>query len=190
MLMMIILGSISTGLLLWWQIGETGFEKLLILFIFFTSIIPITIKWLLQIARIKPKSHAQNPNGYKSNNNTNTQRKEINYNQFEQKPKLSKVNPSEHYPVLKEMIVNASKQRKLSRQEILKFLSELNFRLGEHAFVYSNFKFENDLHEIYVKIKSSRLIDNDYIYLINVLNEMAGETQQETKDIDIEDIPW
>lgn len=60
------------------------------------------------------------------------------------------------------------KHKLLNRKQILNFKSEVNNHLGDSKKHYT-FKFENDLHEIYCKIKNKSLKSKDYQELLQVL---------------------
>ena len=77
-----------------------------------------------------------------------------------------------NYTQLRNLITISCKQKQISRQSILSFVEELNKVLGDNVNHYSKMTFENDLHEIYVKLKSSHLQDKDYIYLKEYLNKL------------------
>lgn len=77
-----------------------------------------------------------------------------------------------NYTQLRNLITISCKQKQISRQSILSFVEELNKVLGNNVNHYSKMTFENDLHEIYVKLKSSHLQDKDYIYLKEYLNKL------------------
>ena len=77
-----------------------------------------------------------------------------------------------NYTQLRNLITISCKQKQISRQSILSFVEELNKILGDNVNHYSKMTFENDLHEIYVKLKSSHLQDKDYIYLKEYLNKL------------------
>ena len=85
-----------------------------------------------------------------------------------------------NYTQLRNLITVSCKQKQISRQSILSFVEELNKVLGNNVNHYSKMTFENDLHEIYVKLKSSHLQDKDYIYLKEYLNKL----------IQVESICW
>lgn len=85
------------------------------------------------------------------------------------KPKL-KVVTTQGYTEFNN-ILKASVQNKLmNRQSILQLKCELIYRLGTHIEVYKNFKFQNDLHEIYTLSKSSVLTKDDYEYLTQFIS--------------------
>lgn len=72
------------------------------------------------------------------------------------------------YKELTETLKFSMKNKLLNREQILDFKKQLNGHLGSQVKRYS--KFDNDLHEIYSKLKNKSLKSNDYIELLNVLN--------------------
>ena len=51
--------------------------------------------------------------------------------------------------------------------------------LGSHSKVYNSFSFENDIHEIYVKGKSSKLKTEDYQKLLDLINKIVAKNTKE-----------
>ena len=177
---MLMIISISCGLLyIWWCAASTGFERVICLGIFVVFVLPLSINYLLNSIKVKSNSNSKTSSkNYAKNTTSNTSFKSefnptIPSQSFTTSSK-GKTNPSEYYPVLRENLVKASKERRMSRESILIFLSEVDYRLKEHKFVYDKFSFQNEMHSIYTKIKSSKLQDQDYIYLIDVLNKLTG----------------
>ncbi|WP_346938146.1 hypothetical protein [uncultured Clostridium sp.] len=96
------------------------------------------------------------------------------------KPKDNKSNssqPSKHLPrevnnknyqELVDTLKFFMKNKILNRGQILDFKKQLDNHLGSQVKIYS--KFDNDLHEIYSKLKNKSLKPNDYIELLEVLN--------------------
>jgi hypothetical protein len=89
----------------------------------------------------------------------------------ESKPNYKlKVVKTEGYEEFNNILKSSMQNKLLSRQAILKLKSELVYRIGTHIEVYKDFKFENDIHEIYVLSKSSVLTKEDYIYLTQFIS--------------------
>ena len=80
-----------------------------------------------------------------------------------------KVISNEDYDVLVNALKFCMKNKILNREQILNFKAEVNNHLGENKNHYT-FKFDNDLHEIYSKIKHKSLKSKDYQELLEVLN--------------------
>ena len=157
--------SLAVPLLIWYITTDVIMEKLLILFIFGTIVIPLSLNIITMLinAVIKPLN---NP----SNNIHKTKLQPIKPKESFSKPKGTKVNPSPYYLETRNIIINLSKNGKLSRSKILELEKELETILGDYLVNYSKFNFENDMHYIYVLLKSSKLTDNDYINILNLLN--------------------
>lgn len=77
------------------------------------------------------------------------------------------------YKILKAMIISSSQNKLFSREDVLKLKCEIDYRLGTHRYEYDGFVFKNDFHEIYSKLKSSRLSTEDYQYLSNFVSEIT-----------------
>lgn len=85
------------------------------------------------------------------------------------KPQL-KVVTTQGYTEFNNILKVSVKNKLLNRQSILQLKCELRYRLGTHIEVYKDFKFENDLHELYTLSKSSVLTKEDYEYLTQFIS--------------------
>lgn len=206
MKMMKIFGLITLGILLWFHYAETVFERLMIAFMFICLVgIPLIHwipTWFSQVIsstinknQVKDDKSNEKVVNYSKNNYNFKQ----NHNNSNQKSNKQPKNPSKYYPELQQLLSNYSKTRQLTREMILTFITEIDYRLKTHKFVYDSFKFENDMHQIYVKIQSKQFEDQDYVYLINVLNELVeanttennpSYTDNEPLDFDMDNVPW
>lgn len=77
-----------------------------------------------------------------------------------------------YYEKTRDLFNQLMKNGSLSREEILEFKLLLNKCLGSYTHEYKNkkvFKFENDCHEIYTKLKSYNLDVNDWNILYEYL---------------------
>lgn len=81
----------------------------------------------------------------------------------------SKVVEDENYKDLVQILKYFMQNKVLSHEQIMDFIEEINERLGEHAKYYKSNSFENNLHEIYSKLKSKQLKSDDYIELTEIL---------------------
>lgn len=81
----------------------------------------------------------------------------------------TKVVNNEQYKSLIEFLKFSMQKKLLNRQDILNFKKEIDSRLGEYKDHYNGFEFQNDLHEIYTKLKSSHLSSKDYEELLKSL---------------------
>ena len=156
--------SLAVPLLIWYITTDVIMEKLLILFIFGTIVIPLSLNIITMLinAVIRPLN---NP----SNNIHKTKLQPIKPKEEVKIPYKGKINPSPYYLETRNIIINLSKSGKLSRTKILELERKLEMILGDHLINYSGFNFENDMHYIYVLLKSSKLTDNDYISTLNLL---------------------
>lgn len=178
---MIIPMIVGIVMLVWYVSTDSIFEKLLVFFIFFVSVIPATLQLISVLLSdavkkgIKPNRNIGDGKEY----NINPTKRPINntINQKDSGIKKSynaKTINNENYNELRNRIKELVKSSQLDRQSILQFKSELNYRLGTHQYNYVSFQFENDMHEIYVKLKSSKLTDEDYTYLKAMLEDLSG----------------
>lgn len=169
MMIPIIVGIITLYL---YKQSNTTMERLLIAFVFFSSIIPSTLHvigmLLKDVAKIGVRPDREIGDG--SQFKINPTKKPINGSiNFSGKVKTI---DNVYYKEVRDLINNTVKFGDLNRQGILEFKSELNYRLGANQYNYTKFQFENDMHEIYTKLKSSKLKDDDYIYLKAILEDL------------------
>lgn len=81
----------------------------------------------------------------------------------------SRIVENKDYIELVTILKSFMKNKILSREQILDFKEQVNNHLGESKNHYK-FKFDNDLHEIYSKLKNKSLKSSDYAELLQVLN--------------------
>lgn len=88
------------------------------------------------------------------------------------KSTVSKYQPREvnnkDYQELVDTLKFSMKSKILNREQILDFKKQINNHLGSQVKKYSNF--DNDLHEIYSKLKNKSLQSKDYVELLETLN--------------------
>lgn len=166
--------------------------KILCIFITFSVLIPFSLQLLQLLLVTISKTGVDKPRDVndilKSQSNNKIYASELihnsNTNVITQSKKVTnkgKVNSSIYYPRLRDTISSCSKNKLFTRQDILKLKSEIDYCLGTRKYIYdNNFIFENDLHEIYIKIKSSVLKDKDYEHLLQVVNEIV---EKNTEDV-------
>lgn len=153
--------------------------KILGYMILFTILLPIFIKVFAFV--ITPAKPTQKRNNEITSNDFivsaprfNSQKKEEIQSQTKPKHKSKKVDNPLHND-LKNLIAACSKNKLLSREDILQVKIKIDDILGQHRYAYSKFNFENDIHEIYVKIKSSKLQDKDYNYLLDYVSNLTNK---------------
>lgn len=154
---------ITSLLAAWYYTTDSVMEQLLIAFIFFTMIIPYSIQmYSFVIVNSLPKQKQTKCIHKNTNNNMGTYHKE-----------------------LVRLLSNSMRNRKLTRHQILEFKRELDELLGDVILDYGDFRFENDLHEIYTKLKNPLLDDKKYQYLISFLEVslLPNDTLVKCKDI-------
>ena len=179
---MIIPLIIGSSLLLWYKFSSDFTEKVLIIYIFVVILVPYVINLFVMLLNMginnnKPKN-TTNYNGKTKATTKNTDNKKATSTNTV-KSKGTKVNLSPFYPQLRTVLTTCSKERLLTREDVLNFKVAVDDRLGAHRYVYEKFDFKNDMHEIYTKIKSSKLKDEDFQYLINIINGIVGENTTE-----------
>ena len=175
----LIMSILSSVLLISYGIYPHLFFRISIIMCFITFIIPIMANYFICVLN-QNKADTQNDRIMKEVHSYIRAQKYIesvakkNYKN-NIKPtkeyKYKKVD-NNNYTQLRNLIATSCKQKQISRQSILSFVEELNKILGNNVNHYSKMTFENDLHEIYVKLKSSHLQDKDYIYLKEYLNKL------------------
>ena len=175
----LIMSILSSVLLISYGIYPHLFFRISIIMCFITFIIPIMANYFICVLN-QNKADTQNDRIMKEVHSYIRAQKYIesvakkNYknNIKPTKEYKHKKVDNNNYTQLRDLITISCKQKQISRQSILSFVEELNKVLGNNANHYSKMTFENDLHEIYVKLKSSHLQDKDYIYLKEYLNKL------------------
>ena len=175
----LIMSILSSVLLISYGIYPHLFFRISIIMCFITFIIPIMANYFVCVLN-QNKADTQNDRIMKEVHSYIRAQKYIesvakkNYknNIKPTKEYKHKKVDNNNYTQLRNLITISCKQKQISRQSILSFVEELNKVLGDNVNHYSKMTFENDLHEIYVKLKSSHLQDKDYIYLKEYLNKL------------------
>ena len=175
----LIMSILSSVLLISYGIYPHLFFRISIIMCFITFIIPIMANYFVCVLN-QNKADTQNDRIMKEVHSYIRAQKYIesvakkNYknNIKPTKEYKHKKVDNNNYTQLRNLITISCKQKQISRQSILSFVEELNKILGNNVNHYSKMTFENDLHEIYVKLKSSHLQDKDYIYLKEYLNKL------------------
>lgn len=171
-----------------------GFYRLLFLWVFITIGIPFSSKFIMMILKgaTSKQKYAEdmiNKNSYQQEHQKNTIRKECDKKEIEQlqkkeykkdtnykstnKSKTTKVRNDKEYIILRDSFKELIQGKALTHKQINEFLNEIDLRMGSHVEVYKNFKFNNEAHEIYSKLKSSKFNASDYEYLYDCLLEIT-----------------
>lgn len=179
-----IVGIIALFLYLAYHSAESVMEKIMIGFGFITCLIPFAINCFLfmlntEVNNTKRANISKERKGnieYLPNNTVIS--KNIDFpsvnNRNTMIPASKKEIDDPEYKTLKAMIISSSQNKLFSREDVLKLKCEIDYRLGTHRYEYDDFVFKNDFHEIYSKLKSSRLNTEDYQYLANFISEMIS----------------
>lgn len=163
-------------------------EKLLIAAIFFIGIIPLAFSMIFPILNMllfgfmkgSTKKKYIPKKTVNANGRITTHHKTVNKSGFNKTTNPGtcksqyKQNDNPNYVTLRDNIKDYSKSGKINREGILDFKNELDYRLGSNRYSYKEFSFENDMHEIYVKIKNSKFKDEDYLHLQQVLDNIIA----------------
>lgn len=170
MIIPIVLGLL---LLILFKNAESRLEQLMIGLIFIINLIPFTLHlismlFLSSISAPKEKLVAENiiQQMPKSRSKIESQGIKQDYK--------AKTNNNVIYLDVRSRLIEAIKNGHLDRNSVLKFKLEIDNRLGMNRYAYKDFEYENDLHEIYIKLKSSKLTDDDYTYLKSLIEDLVG----------------
>ena len=145
---------ITSILAMWYYTTDSFIEQMLVVFIFVTMVIPYSIQmYSFVIVNSLPKQTQTKHIHKNTNNNVGICHKE-----------------------LVRLLSNSMRNRKLNRYQILYFKKEIDELLGNRKLVYNSFNFDNDLHEIYTKLKISPLQDREYQYLTSLLESLLDDT--------------
>lgn len=166
-------------LMLWYFSSDTPMERLFIFLIFITTALPFSLSvYSLALSSLIPKSKGYN-NRIPKKNTYKDVSKNTKVIPMKRKTSSKTIN-NPNYIALRKIIISASKNKQFNRTDILILKAEIDFILKEYLANYSSFIFSNDLQEIYTKLKSSHLKNEDYIYLKNVVLNL----------IDVEEVLW
>lgn len=173
----VIVGVVLFSMVMFYSSLEAPLEKIMVLLVGFAILVPFIIGGLNiavtgAVKQIKlndeknPYSRSVDANGRLILKSELKGTKE--YARAREKKKIkykNKVVETESYDEIRNMITACSKAKLLDRETILEFKVQLRNKLGTHYEVYKGMRFENDMHEIYVLIKSSKLTPEDYEHL-------------------------
>lgn len=164
---LIVLGLFA---LVTWSV-EKPFEKLLMMMSGFVFLFPIFIGMtgsiLISVFRVKNKPHTSHKN-IRNTNTPNINQNSLRECKNNQKKYPTKICTTEGYEQLRDLLKECVMKKLIGRECILKFKSELRYKLGTHIECYNGFEFQNDMHEIYTLLKSRVLTEEDYQYLSNI----------------------
>lgn len=172
---MIIPITLGLILLTLFKNADSKLEQIMIGCIFLMNLVPFTLHlmtMLLFTASPVPKSERIAENIINKKPNKSFQ--EIKSKESIKPQYNVKTNNNIFYIDTRNRLVDVVKNGYLDRDSIMKFKLELDNRLGINRYVYKDFNFENDMHEIYIKLKSSKLKDDDYIYLKAIIEDLVG----------------
>ena len=166
----IVLGLI---LLVLFNNADSKLEQIMIGLIFLMILTPFTLHLITMLLfQSIPKSNknrvAEKILESKSNN------KRIKSNDSIKPQYKAKTNNNPFYIETRSRLIEVVKNGELDRGDILKFKLELDDKLGINRYAYDNFDFENDMHEIYIKLKSSKLNDEDYLHLKGLIEDLVS----------------
>lgn len=152
---------ISAMLLIWYYLTNSVFEKIFIIFILFSTVLPLSLGMMnIMIYSAIPSKKGSN----KKRNIPKERSAEYICRQLDKKKtaRKPKVKPNPYYLELRSSIINLSRKGQLTDYIIKNLKSEIDLLVLED---YSNFRFNNVKHEIYTKIKDPAITNDDYIYL-------------------------
>lgn len=167
---MIIPTILALILLVLFYNADSKLEQIMIGLIFIMNFIPMAIHlftMLLFSSMPKPKNERLAENIIK-NGLRSTEKDSI-----KQDYKAKTIN-NPNYIDVRTRLISVVKNGELDRGSIMKLKLELDNILGADRYSYSKFTFENDMHEIYTKLKSSKLGDQDYLYLKGLIEDLVG----------------
>lgn len=152
-------------LLIWYKTTNSPFEKIFIIFILFSIVIPLSLGMMniMIYSAIPSKKGSSKKKKYVPKN------RNAEYICRMSNKDKTKTKPSPYYLELRSSIINLSKQGKLNEYITKNLNSEIDtFTLKD----YSKLRFNDVKHEIYTKIKDSGITNDDYIYLNEYLTTL------------------
>lgn len=178
----LLISLFSIGILLYSMYRSSGspIDRLFIAFIFFTSFVPVTFTIFVTWSVNKLKSTSNNNYSMPPIRDKYTANREVreeivvnNAKDYSNSKKPIKTNPSPYYEETKNLIISCSKNRLFNREDVVELKNQIDDLLGTHATVYSNFQYSNDYQEIYTKLKSRKLTDDDYLVLLDFIRNIV-----------------
>lgn len=89
---------------------------------------------------------------------------------------------SETYKAIRSILINCSKTKVFTRDDVLNILMYINLRLGKIQNHYIGFEFKNEMHEIYTKLKNRHLNENDYKNILTIIQTIINEKVEDSND--------
>lgn len=160
---LIIGGLILYGWIIF-QSTDSLFTKLFLLIVLITFVLPISFEHLKLSLGFNSKNKKETINNINMAFNSSHCKKTI-------VPKYkTKVIDNENYKLLRNTITTCIQNRVFNRKDVVILKNEINHLLGSNTDHYNSMNFQNDLHEIYTKIKSSHFSDDQYLHLLRFIN--------------------
>jgi hypothetical protein len=147
--------------------------KLGLIYILVLGIPPATIilrKYLLDKAREMKKNEIKQKKEYEQHII-----KQVNYEQIKAYDK--EIKP--YYENGRAKFNYLIKNRMINRNEIILLKQMIDRAIGSYISYYKKYKFDNDVNEIYVKMKNKFIDKHDWIEIINYLTQIAKERYDE-----------
>lgn len=148
--------------------SETLILRYMFIFVSIFTILTVGIQYnynmFLQIAKMEKEGMSKNQykkSGVKTKSSSNTR-------QYEPKTITNK-----EYDELIKKLKYCMKNKLLTREDVLSFKKEIVDLLNTYNKDYSKFKFENDMHEIYVKLKNKHLNSENYVNLNRYIDSLV-----------------
>lgn len=176
MLLQMIIGFL---MLFWYSTTDSVMEKLLVGFVFFTSIIPSTLQLLTMLLNnmvhkgINPNRKVDSKGRIIIQSEKSIDVKIDSKESGMKKQYKCKTVDNEFYLELREMIIYLSRSKKLKRKDVLNLKVRIQQLIGDDLVKYDDFDFKNDMHCIYVLLKNSKLKDEDYLKILYWLKTIS-----------------
>lgn len=152
-----------------------GVEKLMSLCVFAMITIPTTLKLIVFMTTPVKKTN-RNVKQYRPT--------KVKFdNQPKEKYKIKKVE-TKGYEECRNIINVGVKQVLFKRQDILQIKDIIDDLLGANASNYRHFNFNNDMHEIYIKLKSKHLTTDNYSYITKFTSDLIDKNIEEELNYD------
>lgn len=167
---------------------ESRLEQLFVLILYAFSVIPITLSIMFSYCMGKLNSGLKvdnknkpykKPDAYaKKDKIANIAKDNVtnikDHSNKTNKPR--KVNDSPNYESCRETITICSQQRLFSVEDVFELDQLIDSLLGEHSKVYNSFNYNNDFQKIYTKLKSKKLVEKDYEFILEWCSKIAKES--------------
>ena len=162
---------IASGIFYFYTLLKDPLSRFFYIAAYLTIVGPVMLNYTMNVLIQRTKKLTYYENKVKQQEEKQKEKEEAKEGNVVKYPIKATNNPE--YENLKVIFAVMLKSKSLTRKNILEFSKRIDKHLGEYAAVYKDMKYENDIHQIYVKMKSDKLTTEHYRDLQYFLEEIA-----------------